>query len=285
MHLDQLKRLVARAATGGAKRLALTRWEWDIAGSCQEPVTRELFARKDRKAPYRDNEWNPGEDVPLTLIMHMKCRACPDCRRLRRREWYLRAGIELSRCKRSWFGTLTLSPESAFRCEVFARRRLLSGGTIWEQLRPKDRYGELCRQVGSEVTLYLKRLRKQSGARLKYMACFEPHRSGIPHLHMLVHEYDDTGLRKSQLDAQWNHGFTHWRLVPSEDAGKAAAYVAKYITKEGGRVRSSLGYGKTTNVLRHSVPQGTACAEHTRPPPVFHCIGDKVTAIEDTAVW
>ena len=110
----------------------------------------KFFARKDRKAPYRDNEWKPGEDVPLTLIMHMKCRACPDCRRLRRREWYLRAGIELSRCKRSWFGTLTLSPESAFRCEVFARRRLLSGGTIWEQLRPKDRYGELCHQVGSK---------------------------------------------------------------------------------------------------------------------------------------
>ena len=286
MHLDSLKRLVARAASSGARRLALTRWEWDIAGSCQAPVTRELFARKDRKGRQRENDWNPGDDVPLTLIMHVRCRHCQDCKRLRRREWTLRATVELSRCQRTWFGTLTLNPEAHFRCEVVARKRLLSGGTVWEQLRPEERYAETCHQIGREITLYLKRLRKLSGARLKYMACFEKHRSGFPHVHVLLHEYTDAAVRKSLLDSHWQHmGFTHWRLVSSEQAGRASSYVAKYISKEGGRVRSSLHYGKPHTSAGHSVPQGTACAKHSRPTPVLLCIGDKVHRIEDTADW
>lgn len=285
MHLDALKRLIKRAAAAGARQTALTRWEWDIAGSCEAPVTRELFARKDRGTS-RDNPWAPGDDMPSTLVMHLKCRHCQDCKRLRRREWVLRSGVELSRSTRVWFGTLTLSPDAHFRCEVFARKRLLRGGTVWKRLRPETRYGETCQEIGAELTRYLKRIRKESGARLKYMVCFEKHRSGFPHLHMLVHEYIDGGsVKKRHLDEQWKLGFSHWRLIPPEEMGKAAMYVAKYITKDGGRVRSSIRYGKP-HVLRHSVPQGTACAEHSRPHPSASLeIGDKVASIIESADW
>lgn len=301
MHLDALKRLVVRAASAGARRLTLTRWEWDVAGSCQRPVTREYFARKDRKAPYRENEWRPGDEMPLTLIIHVKCRACSDCRRLRRREWYLRAGVELRRASRSWFGTLTLNPEAHFRCEVVARKRLLRGGTVWESLRPEDRYGETCHEISQALTRYLKRIRKESGATLKYMACFEKHRSGFPHLHVLVHEYSGGGeVKKRQLDSQWKLGFTHFRLVDADQTGRAAMYVAKYISKDGGRVRSSIRYGKTHTSLDigglsgcdagvtpqgittlHTPPKGT----RQRRPLRRYGLGDKVADIVNTADW
>ena len=271
--------------TRGGRRLSLTIFEWSVAGSCQSPVTREFFARKDREPRKRDNPWAPGDDAPLTLIMHLRCRRCQDCMRLRRRDWYLRAGIELSRASRTWFGTLTLNPEATFRCEVLARRRLLSGGTVWESLTPEDRYGETCQEIGRELTLYLKRLRKHSGAGLKYFACFEKHRSGFPHLHMLVHEYPPAELKKRHLDFQWKLGFSHWRLVPDGGGQSAARYVAKYITKDGGRVRSSVRYGKPENVLEHSVPQGTACAKHSRPSSRRFSLGDCVTDICETAEW
>lgn len=269
----------------GARRLALTRWEWDVAGSCQSPVTREFFARKDREGRKRANAWQPGDDAPLTLIMHLKCRGCSDCKRLRRREWYLRSGVELSRCQRTWFGTLTLSPEAAFRCEVVARKRLLRGGTVWEKLRPEKRYAETCQEIGSELTRYLKRIRKDSGAKLKYMACFEKHRSGVPHLHMLVHEYSEQPVKKRHLDFHWKMGFTHWRLVPIEDAPKAALYVAKYITKDGGRVRASIRYGKPPHVLGHSVPQEPRARSTHDLLHVASAVGDKVADILDTAAW
>ena len=119
------------------------------------------------------------------------------------------------------------------------------------------------------------------------MVCYEKHRSGFPHLHMLVHEYPGGGeVKKRQLDSQWKLGFSHWRLLPPEEMGKAARYVAKYITKDGGRVRSSIKYGKPYTSSGHSVPLGTACAKHSRPhPSALLSIGDKVTDIIESADW
>lgn len=283
-HLQDLRRLVKKAVEGGARRLSYTTWEWDIAGRCESPVTREHFARKDRLTT-RENEWLPGDDTPLRLILHVRCRVCRDCRRLKRREWVLRASAELAAAERSWFGTLTLNPEAAFRCELLARKRLLRGGTRFEALEAPARYEELCQEVGREVTLYLKRLRKQSRARIRYMACYEAHRSGLPHLHMLVHESGGTPVRKAQLDSEWALGFSHWRLVAQEQSGRAAMYVAKYLAKDGGRVRASILYGRPKHALeRNSQAVGFGIRKKSRPHLRFG-IGDQVATITETAEW
>lgn len=285
IHLSDLRRLVRKASENGARRLTLGRWEWDVAGSCQSPVTREYFARKDRDLR-RENDWQPGDEMPLALILHARCRHCQDCRRLRRRQWTLRAIAEARAASRNWFGTLTLNPEQAFRLEMVSRARLARGGTTWERLPPPDRFREVCREVGQELTRYLKRLRKESGARLRYMACFEPHRSMVPHLHVLLHESGDAPVRKRQLDAQWRLGFSHWRLVAEEDRTKSAAYVAKYVAKEGGRVRASILYGEPSrpraiapNEVSRVTPEAITTTKHR------FLIGDRVAMIQDTADW
>lgn len=304
MHRDQLRALVDKGIRAGARRLSLGVWEWDIAGSCQDPVTREFFARKDR-GNHRENDWAPGDEHPLRLILHVRCRRCRDCARLRRREWTVRAIAELHAATRSWFGTLTLSPESLFFCEVSAEKRLRRGGTLWEDLDHEARYVETCHEISQEITRYLKRIRKNSGAKLKYVAVFERHKSGAPHLHMLCHEYlQGSHVRKSQLDAAWNLGFSHWRLVPAENTARAAIYVAKYISKQGGRVRASLRYGRATRPEAIGTPQGVRERQRTtHPPAVFnsdpptapadgarharwrYSVGDRVSDILQTSDW
>lgn len=269
-------------------------WEWDIAGSCQRPVTREHFARRDR-GNVRELTWDPSQPAPLRLIMHAKCRKCADCLRLRRREWTVRALSETQAAQRSWFGTLTCNPEATFRMTVLVRRRLMRGGTEMERLSATERYRELCHEISQELTRYLKRVRKHSGAPLRYLAVFEAHKSGFPHLHVLLHETTLASVRKKVLDAHWIHmGFTHWRLVEAGGNPRAALYVAKYIAKDGGRVRASIRYGKTTRPKAIAGRMSQRAASTNDPSPALRSrrsksryfeIGTKVNGVLDTADW
>jgi hypothetical protein len=95
-----------------------------------------------------------------------------------------------------------------------------------------------------EITKFLKRLRKESGARLRYMCVAEEHADGDPHWHVLLHEVSGD-VRKRSIQAQWKLGFSAAKLVDTS-SGRAAAYPCKYLSKSiAARVRASIRYGET----------------------------------------
>jgi hypothetical protein len=109
---------------------------------------------------------------------------------------------------------------------------------------------------------YIKRVRKQCGSKLRYVAVLEKTKAGNPHYHMLVHEIDQNNtVTKAVLREQWasRHGFVDAVLVKDRSgtvAGRmtggtaavaAARYVAKYLAKSSlSRVRASKDYGRAT---------------------------------------
>jgi len=82
---------------------------------------------------------------------------------LRASEWTSRAISEVRDAARTWFGSLKLSTESQHLMVSRARQRLWSGGTDFDMLSPNDQFTERMREIGREVTLYLKRVRKLFG--------------------------------------------------------------------------------------------------------------------------
>jgi len=242
MMVPTLAALIARAV--GQPTYRRHGWkihEWDISGSCEKPQTRELHARPLIMSG-REYLSQRGGQTPLTMILHTRCRQCATCLRLRSREWRLRAVEEMRDSARTWFGTLTLRPAAQHLMLSQARQRLWSGGTDFDALSPAEQFAERMTEIGKEVTRYLKRVRKESGARVRYLLVAERHKSGFPHLHIMVHEADiDRPVRYATLASQWKLGFVHFKLAHDT---KTAAYVCKYISKALlARVRASLRYG------------------------------------------
>lgn len=168
---------------------------------------------------------------------------CDCCRRLKKALWTARAESEVQTGMRNWFGTLTLSPAEHYQIVTRSRRRLARGGTDFDSLSSEAQFSELMIELGSDVTLWLKRVRKESGAPLRYLLVAEAHKSGAPHLHILVHETQaGKPVRYRTLSKQWTQGFVKFNLI---DGMKAARYVCKYISKSAmARVRASLHYGQ-----------------------------------------
>lgn len=123
-----------------------------------------------------------------------------------------------------------------------------------------DQFRRRLREIQRPITLFLKRVRKLSNARIRYVIVCERHVSGDPHFHVLLHELNggDAVLYKhlagrqdvkDYVPAPWREGFTNWQLVGDRDEldGKRAAYyVAKYLSKSAlARVRASKRYGVT----------------------------------------
>lgn len=216
------------------KRLSLTQAEWDLAGSCEQPRTMDIWARPTQP-----------ERTTMSVILHTRCRRCPACLRQRSAHWRDAASIEIARASRTWFGTLTLSPANQQKSLELARRALDRKGGDLDQRPPEAVFAAQCRVAGAWVTTYLKRVRKQSQAPLRYLLVWEAHKSGLPHAHMLLHERDPARpVTKRILDEQWPWGFTKWKLVDDNDS-KAAGYICKYLAKSMmTRVRGSIRYGQ-----------------------------------------
>jgi len=253
---------------------------WDVAGDCLNPVfiTRTgRPARKPRGAP----EWKNSTEFattdprfwqtclraethqvvrdlhnnPLWLDVEAPCRKCDNCRRRRAAIWRNRALTEIRCASRTWFGTLTLSPEAHYLMQCRASVRLKKSAVIWETLQPVDQTAEEHKEISAEITLYVKRIREQSGAKLRIMCVMERHKSGLPHYHLLIHE-GAVPVVKSVLKAQWVLGFSKFTLVNSEPdkQAKAAWYVSKYLTKTNeARVRASVSYGDPLKGVAESV--------------------------------
>jgi hypothetical protein len=282
-------RLVSRALSYGASRVSATRTEWNLAGSCQSPVTREIHARPpaaDKSVEHefldqvhaifpgamlknRDHDARPtrpkyiivkpGTAIPLTLVMQIRCRKCDRCRALRQLTWAARAKAETQVALRTWFGTLTLKPEEQVRFLNQARMRLREQGFDFDQLPFGEQFTERHKQISPHITRYLKRVRKESQAKFRFLCVAEHHKSGDPHYHLLVHEHSQCGVKHATLASQWLLGFEKWRLVST--VGEAT-YLTKYLAKATvARVRASGAYGKG---LSHS--EKCPSVKRTTPP-------------------
>ena len=177
---------------------------------------------------------------------------------------------------RTWFVTLTLSPESHYRCLIQAKHRLGARGEDFDRLSDERQFKERVHEAGREITLWLKRLRKNSGAPLRYLLVAERHKSGLPHFHALLHEVDERQpLRAATLKSAWRLGFSQCKLVALQTDPRCAAYVAKYLSKDAAaRVRASKGYGQaaplTSSDIEHLVHE-----MFVQAPSLTHRPGDR----------
>lgn len=220
--------LAAKALAEGGHMVSPARVKWNAAGRCLAPVT---VVREGR--PFRHKS---GGKI-LVIDMETPCRRCQACLRSRARLWSTRGEQEIAGSTRTWFGTLTLGPQVQMANAMRARLR----HPDFNMASDERRFGYLVQAAGPLVTKWLKRVRKESGARMRYMLVAERHKSGMPHFHIIVHEASiATPIRKDVLRRQWYHGFSRWKLATKG----AARYLCKYLAKEAAsRVRASCRYG------------------------------------------
>lgn len=257
LHHDKMVSLFIKAINGGAERLSICSADWNIAGNCRDPYRTEVMGRPRTHAasgsPWRADKYfrfDARGPMPLFLVIHTRCRKCEGCRKARAWEWQFRTTEELRRAARSWFGTLTLSPESHYRMMALARHEAHIRSVPWQGLSSEERFQRIANTSLKEVTKYIKRVRKQAKVPLRYILVTETHRSGLPHFHMLVHEVEFKPVTHKILSSQWTLGFEKWRLVDFSIKPQASArYVTKYISKESqGRIRCSNLYGKSIGI-------------------------------------
>jgi len=200
---------------------------------CPDPVMVGLGLEKDQ--------------VAIAYITG-RCRRCDNCLQHRRRLWTARAIDECMLAPRNWFGTLTVRPMDRVRFTYAAQlRNSRQQGDSWDSYSAEDQFRRIADEVATEMTLFLKRVRKNQSFR--YLLVTEAHADGFPHFHMLVHEGAEP-LRKRQLDFAWRVGFSQWRLLPDADP-KGAFYACKYLSKSAlTRVRASQRYGQEGRKVR-----------------------------------
>lgn len=250
-HVRDVRALAIRALGQGAQVNGPGVIRWDVAPHCLQP---RFHAIEGRSAGWgRDpNQLNAkpdlsyvgdGMDDPFCVVeMQLRCRRCANCLKARSLEWSYRAKNEIHAASRTWFGTMTLRPGEHFLSSCRAEKKLRVG-TRWADLSPDEQFKARHAEISNDITRWLKRVRKQSGAKLRYVLVAEAHKTGLPHYHILVHEQmSGPPVTERTLRRQWLLGHSKFELV--ENSG-AAWYVAKYLAKAAlARVRASRAYGQ-----------------------------------------
>jgi len=261
-------RIAKRAIEVGApcKRPHAYRMDVDYSGNCSSSVPIAITGR-DRPFPGREGRivhyaWDNYHQArrlkyrrkrrastarAFFLNLEVRCRRCDNCMRARARRFRERALSEIVASRRSWYGTLTFRSSERYKIQCAAYRQ----SPNFDQLDEKARFACLHRAASHEVTKWLKRVREQSKAQIRYLLVSEAHKDGFPHFHFLMHEgVDSTPLLYKHVAKQWKAGFSKVNLVVSststvDDKGRCAWYVTKYLTKyAAARVRCSVRYGK-----------------------------------------
>lgn len=237
---------------------------WDASGGCENPYPFTVEGRWRSRGGY--DAWGDfrrsgleipefglrGHRKPIWVEIDAPCRRCRVCLARRSAHWAARAKVELSAASRTWFCTLTASPEWQFVYAARASARLEKRGVAFHALSDGEQFIERSSEFGRDITKYLKRIRKESGVPLRYILVAEAHKSGLPHFHMLLHEASDKAIRWKTLSEQWKQGFSQFKLV---EGNGAAWYVCKYLSKAAlARVRASRLYGRvhsSSQVMRY----------------------------------
>jgi len=253
MDWETLKRLVS-----ASERLSIGSYFLDVSGDCLDPGRRTLSGLPPRGfGAWMSNSgttvsllrgfgtWaEPMFDrpLPVTLSISARCRKCAACLASRRRLWQARVAAEVRYSERSWFGTLTFRPEEHYLAELRARAECARKSVAFDTLPPWEKFAHLHRANGPDLTKWLKRIRKESGATLRYILVAEAHKTGLPHYHVLVHERGHVPVRERTLRLQWTLGHSKFNLVDGDP--RSARYVCKYLAKAAeARVRASKHYG------------------------------------------
>lgn len=241
--------LFKRAMADGGTREGLTRITWNVEGDCSDAVSREFHGRPASPGDGREIVIAPGTNIPLTVTVEVRCRKCPHCLRYRTRVWAARAMYEYRASVRTWLGTFTFRPEEHDRILNLERHQYAQNNQDFDLLTEDQQFQSRHRRCSKFLTLWAKRVRKNSAARLRYLLVLESHKSGLPHYHALVHEPENKGVTKRVLEAAWPHGFTNFRLI--EDGERwGPTYACKYLNKSArARVRASQRYGGTVHDL------------------------------------
>ena len=182
----------------------------------------------------------------------VRCRRCGPCRRAMKNYWGYAAMqqtlLSAAEGGRTWFGTLTCDADWQSELLLRAMKRSKEPSADWWKVdNCQERYRLVTREFLAEVQKYWKRLRND-GHSFKYLAVFEPHKSGKPHCHFLLHELKGDSILKRELRERWPCGFIAAKLVggtarQAPDPNKAAWYVVKYLSKYNqSRMLASKGY-------------------------------------------
>lgn len=193
---------------------------------CESPIPWELFQGQ--------RDVHPLYDASGSGIIYVPCRRCPACQLVRRRMWFARCVAEINQAPRTWFLTLT-----------------------YRSAAPGSDGGY------PEVQRFLKRLRKQSMMRLRYMAVLEAGElHGRLHWHMMLHA--QSSLTRRSVERCWTAGFSKAKLVPKTPVGmpldqrtaNIVGYLAHYSAKSLLRVHASNHYGQGPTLPVMSEPTG-----------------------------
>lgn len=215
--------------------------EWSVSGNCSNPVTVEQHSRPSKRG--FKTVVLPSEGKHLTVTMEVPCRNCENCLRRRAAHWRLRAMSEYGQSARTWFCTLTFTPDQHVRFRNMARVYWSKAGVDWDARSEAERFGDHHSEASKELTLFIKRLRKNTDAPFTYLLVCEAHKSGLPHYHALFHEKDPMApVRHKEFVNAWRGGHAKFNLVHDP---RAATYACKYLSKSVmARVRASIKYGE-----------------------------------------
>lgn len=221
-----MRNMVSLVAAGDAIATGPLRAARPVHGSCEAPI--------------QLTEVGGHHNRPM-LDTFVRCRKCPSCLRHKRAVWSARATHEIGMHPRTWMVTLTCTPVMHFQMLESARLAAIRAGNRPDAWSPSEEFSERWSQLGTQVTKWLKRLRSH-GAKFNYLLVVEAHKSGLPHVHLLIHEIE--GCTYRTLTETWRLGFSHAKLV---EGAAAARYVTKYLVKSVlARVRASQRYGSNT---------------------------------------
>lgn len=219
IHEASLWRGVAKTAIAGGygTAVSLTRTRIHACGNCEQPLLLERWGRPRSPNPNMRHVNVPEDGIPYGVDISVRCRKCRACRAYREKLWMARSAAEAGTASRVWFLTLTFNAESHEAQASRVPGRLRNGAHKY---------------AISAAQKYLKRLRKQSGVRgLRHIWVCELHRSGLPHIHMLLFEQSLGSLNKRMLERSWGLGFVKAKLTIEPD--ECAKYVVKYMSKAG----------------------------------------------------
>lgn len=233
---EQAARLAAYAIRRGAKIKAPHSYEWDVSGLCEKPKLVQLTGQTDIDRP------TPIAPFKVFFDMWVRCRRCDACLKLRRSEWYRRVSVEVERAPRTWFATLTFEPNLRAKILATAQVDMARRGLDYEAEAEEERTAALNRAARNYVTLWLKRVRKNTNALIRYVIVLELHEDGFPHYHAMIHVIAGQ-VGERDLRYAWDNGFSRFKLIEKEHAG----YIVKYLTKAlGARIRASISYGNAS---------------------------------------
>lgn len=228
--------IAQRVLNAGGRLVDLNHIEADFSGGCKNPrlLTLEFRYLDAQEFCCTAAKSLVTNEFPRKFIdMYVPCRCCEHCLYKRARLWTNRALTQLSLSQRTWFVTLTVEP---------AVHYAISCVPGFDRLDERHQFWCRHRELSKEITKFFKRIRKNSGAKLKYILVCERHASGLPHYHCLLHELRGSQpLTKRVLQKGWRYGYSAAKLVDDEGT---ARYICKYLAKDNlARVRASIAYG------------------------------------------